>query len=139
MSREEELAGLLAQIGLERGVGVERLADELARVTLPGFIDGQEFRQSLVAALERQLRAQVEEQIGAIRLRIGGATSPVVDSTPPREESPRTPDTSSWEPPEAETSEPEPVVPLTSAPAPPPDMPDDATVYWAPDSERKPS
>jgi len=51
MTREEELANLLSGTGLERGVAIEQLADDLARLNLPDFIDVAAFRAALLNAL----------------------------------------------------------------------------------------
>ena len=67
--RENELAGLLMQIGADRGVDLESAADELASVPLPSFVDARAFRTAVVQALEAHLRAQMEQRLQQIRRR----------------------------------------------------------------------
>jgi hypothetical protein len=50
--RENELAGLLIQMGADRGVDVETAADELASIALPSFVDARAFRSAVVQAEE---------------------------------------------------------------------------------------
>lgn len=127
MTREEELATLIAQIGLERGVDAEQVADEMGRMALPRFIDAQGFRAALVTVLERQLRAQVERQIDAIRQRMGAAPAPATPDVPPILD--RRPAVGPA-PPAPQPAE-APTHPLAS------DLPDDATIYWTPDQARE--
>jgi hypothetical protein len=137
MTREQELSNLLSAIGLERGVSVEQLADELARMTLPSYVDGQLFQASVLAALEHQLRAQTEAQIDALRRRLSGAAA----SHPHPPQAPATapsPTTASHDG-QRDQQYPRPAAaPVETAPPPvEPQLPDDATIYWAPGSERK--
>ncbi|MEX1158910.1 MAG: hypothetical protein WEC79_08285 [Thermomicrobiales bacterium] len=67
--RENELAGLLIQMGADRGVDVEAAADELASIALPSFVDARAFRSAVVQALEAHLRAQMEQRLLSIRKR----------------------------------------------------------------------
>jgi hypothetical protein len=129
MTREVELANLLAEIGLERGIAVEQLADDLARLTLPGFIDAQAFNAALFGALEAQLRAQYDQAIADLRLRFSAepvAASPIQPLKPiSNTRSPR-PKPASTHPPSLETPT------LPEIPVAKPDLPDDATIHWDP-------
>ena len=127
MTREEQLANMLSEIGLERGVAIGQLADDLVRLSLPSFIDAQAFRAALLNALEYQLRAQVETTIAELRRRFGAA-SPETNRPP----SPKSASAS-----RLSTSRPEPLPSQpVAAPAEPagrvtePDLPDDATIHW---------
>jgi hypothetical protein len=112
MTREEELANLLEEIGLERGVAIEQLVEDLARLLLPNFIDAQAFRAALLDALEGQLRAQLEVTIAELRQRFGVAAYSM--NTPPL-------------PPRSLIA---PTEPTAQPPA--PELPDDATIHWEP-------
>lgn len=127
--RERELANLIVQIGLDQGVSVEQIAQEVAAMRLPSFIDGQAWRDAIVEAVEAQLRARVEEQIAELRRRMG-LPQPVQGRVqmPSMEPSPAA----------AETVMPnsEPVAVPPAAPvARDPDLPSDATMFWSKRSE----
>jgi hypothetical protein len=78
--RENELADLLIRMATDRGVDVETAAEELASISLPSFVDAQQFRNAVIQALEANLRAQVEERLQSIRRRF--------DVTPPKQGTP---------------------------------------------------
>jgi hypothetical protein len=73
--REKELADLLMRIATERGLDVERAADELAVIAFPSFVDERAFRSAVVDQLEAHLRAQMEMRLQSIRRRFD-TTSP---------------------------------------------------------------
>ena len=139
MNREEELASLLSEIGLERGVGIEQLAGELARLSLPTFIDTQVFRSAVLNAVEYQLHAQLEATMDDLRRRFGERTSTNVAPPSPRPAVMPRPSRLQSDP-----SRPQPIVSsqeLVSRPTelatPPaePELPSDATVLWMPGQE----
>ena len=67
MMRERELSNLMIQAGLERGLDVEKVVDELLALPVPSFVDPQAFRGSLLAAVEAYLLAQVAERMRRLR------------------------------------------------------------------------
>jgi hypothetical protein len=128
MTREEELASLLSEIGLERGVAIEQLAGDLARLNLPGFLDARAFRAALLDALEYQLRSQLESTIAELRGHFGAmnlGASPASHNPQPRIEPPRSQPVAP--PRESPTSPAEPAAQVTE-----PELPDDATIHWEP-------
>jgi len=136
MTREEELASLLSEIGLERGVAIEQLVDDLARLRLPSFIDDRAFRAALLNALEYQLRAQLETTISDLRRRFGAGPG-VISALPTKQGEISLPPNPRLEPTRAQP------VSLPQGPTnrpiePPaqtaePDLPDDATIHWEPE------
>lgn len=64
---ERQLADLLVSIGLDRNVDIERIASELAVITLPGYLDKAAFQSSLLEAIESQLYRQTDERIRLLR------------------------------------------------------------------------
>lgn len=92
--REQELASLMIQAGLEQGVDVDRVVEELLTLPLPSFVDSQVFRGSLLTAMESHLQAQVADRMRRLRKQFGletraregarvevpaGATPPIID------------------------------------------------------------
>jgi hypothetical protein len=73
--REQELAAHLFEWGVQSGLSMDRVIDELGAINWPSFIDATTFRASLGGAAEAQLRRQMEEQLAMIRRKIGGETS----------------------------------------------------------------
>jgi hypothetical protein len=82
--RESELAELLIRMASDRGVEIDAAAEELASFTLPSFVDARSFRAAVIQALERHLRAEVEERLQSIRRRFDAdpQKQPIV---PPRQ------------------------------------------------------
>ncbi len=76
--RESELANLLVQMGLDRGMTIEQVAAELAALGMPSFVDAGAFRSHVLQAAETQMRSQVEAQINRLRQQAGLATSGMV-------------------------------------------------------------
>lgn len=64
---ERQLADLLVSIGLDRNVDIERIASELAGVTLPAYVDKASFQGALLEAVEAQLYRQTDERIRLLR------------------------------------------------------------------------
>ncbi len=85
--REQELANLLIQIGSERGFEMDSLVNELASMKMPSFINERDFRDSLLQAVESQLRLQVDEQIRKMRERFRGESVPQGRVNMPQESS----------------------------------------------------
>ncbi len=92
--REQELASLMIQAGLERGIDVEQVVEELLTLPLPSFVDSQLFRSSLLTAVEAHLQAQLADRMRRLRKQFGletrsregarvevpaGATPPIID------------------------------------------------------------
>lgn len=73
---ERELAGIIVRMGLARGLDADRLVDELARMSLPGFLDAQAFRASLVDTIEEQWRAELDARVRRLRDQLGGSAPP---------------------------------------------------------------
>jgi hypothetical protein len=73
--RESELANLLIQMGVDRGLDVERAADELASTSLPSFVDVRTFRASLLESVESEMRKQMEQRLQAMRQKFGTSSS----------------------------------------------------------------
>lgn len=71
MMRERELSNLMIQAGLERGLDVEKVVEELLALPVPSFVDPQAFRGSLLAAVEAYLLAQVAERMRRLRQQFG--------------------------------------------------------------------
>lgn len=71
MMRERELSNLMIQAGLERGMDVEQVVDELLALPVPSFVDPQLFRGSLLAAVEAHLLAQVADRMRRLRQQVG--------------------------------------------------------------------
>lgn len=75
--RERELADLFIAIGVENGVQIERVTEELGTLMLPSFVDARAFRAALIDTAEAQLRAQLDDRIRRMRRQLGvdGAAS----------------------------------------------------------------
>lgn len=123
--RERQLARLLIQMGLDRGVEMQRIAREVAGLPLPTFVDVQAWRDAVVEEVEARLRAEVEDQIAELRQQLG-LPRPVQGRVqiPPAEPVAAAPQ------PAAPAAEP------ASMPAEPPeardpDLPSDATMIWS--------
>jgi hypothetical protein len=71
MMRERELSSLMIQAGLERGIGVEQVVEELLAMPVPSFVDSQVFRDSLLEAVEAHLLGQVADRMQRLRQRFG--------------------------------------------------------------------
>lgn len=88
--RERELADLFIAIGVENGVQIERVTEELGTLALPSFVDARVFRAALIDTAEVQLRAQLDDRIRRMRRQLGvegaaaaaGATSASSGGTP---------------------------------------------------------
>jgi hypothetical protein len=65
--RERELATLLIQMGVDNGTEIEKIANELAGMSLPSFVSPRTFRGALLEAVEDQMRAQMEQRLQAMR------------------------------------------------------------------------
>jgi hypothetical protein len=130
--RERELATLLIEIGLQSGVSIDRVVDELGSMSTPSFVSQQTFRGALADAAEAHLRRQFEDQLSRLRQKIG-ANRPVVGRVQVAAE----PDVQPF------ANEPfanEPIAPLKAAEPPPPapaappaveeELPADATLVW---------
>lgn len=76
MTHERDLCNLLIQMGLDRGVDVGHVTEELATLALPSFADTAAFRNVLVEAAETQLRLQMDERIRKLRQQLGVAALP---------------------------------------------------------------
>ena len=132
--RERELADLFIAIGVENGVQIERVTEELGTLALPSFVDARAFRAALLTAAETQLRAQLDDRIRRMRRQLGaeGAAAAAAQAPMPA-------------PPAARLNmpNPEPDPPLSSETIVEPipmdgsqtmvgaeDMPGDATMVW---------
>ena len=71
MMRERELSSLMIQAGLERGIGVEQVVEELLAMPVPSFVDSEVFRGSLLEAVEAHLLGQVADRMQRLRQRFG--------------------------------------------------------------------
>ena len=120
---ERQLADLLVSIGLDRNVDIERIANELAGVTLPAYVDKAVFQGALLEAVEAQLYRQTDERIRLLRQQISagpGMQGRVVpDESPPAADQP---DHDTLQEPAAATHE-------EPAPPPPPPTPVDQAPY----------
>lgn len=129
--RERELATLYIEIGLQSGVSVDRVVDELGTLALPSFVNQQTFRSAIADAAEAHLRRQFEDQLARLRQKIG-ANRPVVGrvQVPPEPEvQPFTGLPSNTAPVAGATGEAPPAV--VNEPAPVEDeLPADATLVW---------
>lgn len=67
--RERELSNLMIQAGLERGVDVEQVVEELLALPVPSFVDAEVYRGSLLTAVEAHLMAQVADRMQRLRQR----------------------------------------------------------------------
>jgi hypothetical protein len=65
--RERELASLLIQMGVDNGTEIEKIANDLAGLSLPSFVNPRAFRGALLEAVEDQMRAQMEQRLQAMR------------------------------------------------------------------------
>lgn len=72
---ERDLAGTIVKIGLARGLDADHLVEELARMTLPSFLDTRAFRASLVDTIEEQWRAELDARVQRLRDQLGGAAA----------------------------------------------------------------
>ena len=84
--RERELADLFIAIGVENGVQIERVTEELGTLALPSFVDARAFRAALLTAAETQLRAQLDDRIRRMRRQLGAegaAAAPAPMAAPP--------------------------------------------------------
>lgn len=68
--REQDLAAVLFAQGVQSGLSMERVIDELGAMTWPSFVDAHAFREALAGAAETQLRQQLEQQLAMIRRKI---------------------------------------------------------------------
>ncbi len=73
--REKDLANIIVQIGIDRGVDLDHIVDELGATTLPSFIDKSAYNAALIEAIEARLRQQVEERIQGLRRQLGLSAS----------------------------------------------------------------
>jgi hypothetical protein len=69
--RERELADLFIAIGVDAGVQIERVTEELGTLVLPSFVDARAFRAALIDTAEAQLRAQLDDRIRRMRRQMG--------------------------------------------------------------------
>lgn len=67
LMHERQLADLLIRIGVDRGIDVDQVATELASVAMPRFVDEAAFKASLLEASEAHLRKQMDERIELLR------------------------------------------------------------------------
>jgi hypothetical protein len=68
--REQDLAAVLFAQGVQSGLSMEQVIDELGAVNWPSFVDTGVFREALAEAAETQLRRQLDEQLAMIRRKI---------------------------------------------------------------------
>lgn len=73
---ERQLADLFIHIGVDRGVNVDQIATDLAEVSLPSFVDEAAFKASLLDAIETQLRRQTDERIQQLRQQLTSQVAP---------------------------------------------------------------
>ncbi len=125
--RERQLANLLIQMGMERGMDIEQVVQEMAGAVLPAFVDARAFRAALVEVAEGQLRSQMEERLSRLRQQLAppapvqgrvqlGPAAPSYRSAPAEREHEREP-------------EPAPAS-ATDEVRPGPELPSDATMIW---------
>lgn len=80
--RERELADLFIAIGVENGVQIERVTEELGVLALPSFVDARAFRAALLTAAETQLRAQLDDRIRRMRRQLGAEGAAAAAAAP---------------------------------------------------------
>ena len=68
--REQDLAAVLFAQGIQSGLSMERVIDELGAMNWPSFVNAHAFREALAGAAETQLRQQLEQQLAMIRRKI---------------------------------------------------------------------
>ena len=71
--REQDMAAVLFAQGVQSGLNMEQVIDELGVINWPSFVDASAFRAALAEAAETQLRRQLDEQLAMIRRKIDGA------------------------------------------------------------------
>jgi len=129
--RERELATLYIEIGLQSGVSIDRVVDELGTLAMPSFVNQQTFRSAIADAAEAHLRRQFEDQLARLRQKMG-ANRPVVGRVQVAPEPDVQPFTGA---PIASMPAPSPIaeVPPAVINEPPPaedELPSDATLVW---------
>lgn len=143
---ERQLADLLVSTGLDRNINIEKIASELAALSLPSYIDKAAFQRSLLDAIEAQLYKQTDERIRLLRQQLvagPGLQGRVQVQTEPEPESVESEAAQPEPPPEPEEDEEQPApsdqdlyeerdTTMVEAE----DIPEDATMIWKRREER---
>jgi hypothetical protein len=76
---ERALCDLLIRKGVDAGLPVDQVVEQLAEVAFPAFINMADYRATLFEAAEGQLRSEYEARLAALRQKVYADDAPAVN------------------------------------------------------------